>query len=39
MKDLKNANIDETEILYTENKTIEERKLNDWENNLSRICK
>lgn len=30
MKDLKNVNIDETEILYKGNKIIEERKLNDW---------
>ncbi len=29
MKDLKNVNIDETEILYKGNKIIEERKLND----------
>ncbi len=30
MKDLKNINIDETEILYKGNKIIEERKLYDW---------
>lgn len=29
MKDVVNANIDETEILYKGNKNIEERKLND----------
>ena len=29
MKDLKNVNIDETEILYKGNKIIEERKLSD----------
>ncbi len=29
MKDLKNINIDETEILYKGNKIIEERKLYD----------
>lgn len=29
MKDLKNVNMDETEILYKGNKIIEERKIND----------
>ena len=30
MKDLKNSNIGETEILYKVNEIIEERKLDDW---------